>query len=448
MYPFLGNSLVIKMNLAMVFDYSKKNFYSLTSLIATLDLDKDLQEIDVILEEKLDASILKSLLNKYDHLVVGFSFRTAKLPEIYERLKNIYKSLHPSELRRITFIAGGSHASGSPLTTLKTGFDFAFIGEAEYSLPFFLKQMILNEEIFRTPGIAYLENADSYKLTEKPAPIVLDDYPFMSQTRKLYPPLELSRGCAFGCTFCQVPTLFEHRTRHRSVEVIVDTVKWMSEKKLNDIRFITPNSLGYMSSKPRVVNQEAIVELLSSIRKVDGIRDLYFGTFPGEVRPETVSKELMKDIKPYISNSRISIGLQSGSNDVLREIHRGHTVEEGIDAINILLDIGFTPVVDIIIGLPSASEEDELETIHVIEELTKRQTLIRAHVFMPLPGTKLEDTPFKPVYPKIRKMLGKLSSKGKIEGNWTNQEKYAQTAWETSQKLLHLPSIMRPDNGL
>jgi radical SAM superfamily enzyme YgiQ (UPF0313 family) len=201
-----------------------------------------------------------------------------------------------------------------------------------------------------------------------------------------------------------------------------------------------------MSSKPRDVNHEAIVDLLSSIKKVDGIRDIYFGTFPGEVRPETVSKDIMTDIKPYISNSRISVGLQSGSNAVLRDIQRGHTVEEGVDAINILVDTGFIPIVDIIVGLPTASEEDELKTIRVIEELTKRQTIIRAHVFMPLPGTKLENTPYKPVYPKIKKMLGKLSSAGKIEGNWSNQGIYAKTAWETGQKILQLPQIVRPSN--
>ena len=443
MYLLLGNEIVIQMKIAMVFDFSKKNFYSLTPLIATIDLDKELQEVVVILEEELNAGSLKSLLLQYDYLIVGFSFRTAQLENIYNRMKDIYDILHPSEISRIIFIAGGSHASGSPLTTLKTGFDFVFIGEAEYSLPYFLKQYTNGGDIYKTPGIAYLEDSDQVRTTGQPTPIILDDYPFMSQSRALFPPLEISRGCAFGCTFCQVPTIYKHQTRHRSIEVIVDTVKWMAKRKLNDIRFITSNSLGYMSTKPREVNHTAIIQLLSSIREVDGIRDLYFGTFPGEVRPETVSKEIMKGIKPYISNTRISIGLQSGSNDVLKEIHRGHSVEEGIDAINILLDTNYIPVVDIIIGLPSATEEDELKTIKVIEQLTKRQTKIRAHVFMPLPGTKLENTPFKPVYPSIRKKLGKLSSRGKIEGNWSNQEIYAETAWKTSQRLLKLPAITR-----
>lgn len=437
---------VAKMKLGMVFDFSKKNFYGLTPLVATIDEDEELKEVEVLLQENLTASFLKNLLKKYTNLVVGFSFRTAQLPKIYERMKKIYKNLDSLELKRIIFIAGGSHASGSPISTLKSGFDFAFIGEAEYSLPFFLKQFLQSRDLYETPGIAYQEDKKTLRFTEKPEPIVLDDYPFMSQSRGLFPPLEISRGCSFGCTFCQVPTLYDHNTRHRSKKIIVDTVKWMAEKKLYDIRFITPNSLGYMSNKPREINHTAIVDLLSSIRKIQGVRDVYYGTFPGEVRPETVSKEIMTDIKPYISNSRISIGLQSGSNDVLKAIHRGHTVEEGIEAVNILVDTGYIPIVDIIVGLPGATEEDELKTIQVIEKLTKKRTIIRAHVFMPLPGTKLQDAPFKPIYPKIRKMLGKLNAKGKVEGNWTNQEKYAQITWETGQKILQLPPIRRLDN--
>ena len=62
---------------------------------------------------------------------------------------------------------------------------------------------------------------------------------------------------------------------------------------------------------------------------------------------------------------------------------------------------------------------------------------------MPLPGTTLEDAKFKPVYPKIKKILGKLSSLGKIEGNWTHQEQYALDAWKLNQRIANLSPILR-----
>lgn len=433
-------------SVAIVFDIRKKNFYSLTSLIATIDEDVNLRTLDQIITEDLSSNNIKSLLKKYVRLIVAYSFRTSQLEEIYTKMKMFYSSLSTDEIHRVTFIAGGSHPTGDPLTTLKFGFDFSFIGEAEYSLPLFLKSLLEKEDIYKTPGIAFLKNETSLTSTSRPPPINLDDYPFLSKKRKLYPPLEITRGCAFGCTFCQVPMLFKHRIRHRSPEIIIDMVKWMITEKLNDIRFITPNSFGYMSKSARLVNHEDILQLLEGLRSIKGVRNIFYGTFPGEVRPETVSEELMTKIKPFITNRRISIGLQSGSNMVLRKIRRGHTVEEAVSAIDILLASGFTPIVDVIIGLPGATEDDEEQTIHVVEDLIQKQAIIRAHVFMPLPGTALENSIYQPISPKIRKKLGRLSSTSKIEGNWNQQELYAKKAWKMIQDLQSVSPLTRKDN--
>jgi B12-binding domain/radical SAM domain protein len=429
---------------ALIFDFNKKNFYSLTPLISTIDNHDSLSNLDLILAEELDIDFIKNVQKKYDEIIIGISFRTAQLPEIYDRMKTIYSGLKTSDLDNISFIAGGSHPSGDPLSTLKIGFDYAFIGEAESSLISFLDSFLQEEDLLSTPGIAYLgEEDDELIMNPRPPAIVLDDFPFVSAKRGLYPPLEISRGCAFGCTFCQVPNLFHRKVRHRSPDVVLNVIKLMLPRRLNDIRFITPNSFGYMSTKPRYVNEEAILYLLSSIRSMEGIRDIYFGTFPGEVRPETVSEDFMLNIKPYLSNSRISVGLQTGSDKVLKDIRRGHSVQDGIDAINTLLSTGFTPVVDVIIGIPGSNKEDELLTMDVIRSFLENDVVFRAHVFMPLPGTALEKTEYKPVSTKIKKMLGRFSSKGKIEGSWSQQEIYAKNTWDTVNRIYELPKITR-----
>ncbi len=431
---------------ALILDFSKKNFYSLTPLISTIDNDENLKDLDVILAEDLDVKVIKKELKKHGEIIIGTSFRTAQLPDIYERMKLIYSNLKTSDLEKITFIAGGSHPSGDPLSTLKIGFDTAFIGEAESSLSSFLDAFLQGGDLLSTPGIAYLDDKnDELKKNTRPPAIVLDEYPFISATRGLYPPLEISRGCAFGCTFCQVPGLFHRQVRHRSPDIIINAIKWLLPRRMNDIRFITPNSFGYMSSKPRYVNEEAILYLLSSIRSMDGIRDVFFGTFPGEVRPETVTEDFMNNIKPYLSNRRISVGLQSGSDKVLKEIRRGHSVKDGLDAINILLSTGFSPVVDIILGIPGASEEDEHFTMELMNNFIEEDVVFRAHVFMPLPGTTLEKTEYSPVSSKIKKTLGRLSSQGKIEGSWSQQEIYAKNTWATIKRIYDLPSIKRED---
>ena len=74
-------------SVAIVFDIRKKNFYSLTSLIATIDEDTNLRNLDQIITEDLSSNDIKSLLRKYARLIVAYSFRTSQLEEIYTKLK-------------------------------------------------------------------------------------------------------------------------------------------------------------------------------------------------------------------------------------------------------------------------------------------------------------------------------------------------------------------------
>lgn len=427
---------------ALIFEMQSKNFYSITPLVATIDRDPELKELDLLIEQEITPEILAKNLEKYEKIIAAFSFRTAQIPKQYEKMAQIYEKLDGGQLGKIIFIAGGSHASGNPLSTLRMGFDYAFISEAEYSLSTFLKRFLEKGDLKENLGIAYLED-EKLKINQRAPLINLDDYPFISKERGLYPPLEITRGCSFGCTFCQVPHLYKHRVRHRSHEVILDVIKWMASRGLYDIRFITPNSFGYMAQSPRKVNIEAVVELISAIKNTEGIRRVFFGTFPGEVRPETVSEELVKKIRPLVANNRIAIGLQSGSDDVLTRIRRGHTVEEGINAIEILIKHGFIPVVDFIFGIPGATEEDEELSLEIIERLASKGSKIRAHVFMPLPGTPLEKETYGKVPKAIRKRLGTLNKKEIIEGNWTNQEHYARETWEVLKKISTMPIIKR-----
>ena len=431
-------------NSALIFSLEKKNFYSITPLVAAIDQNEKLCGFDLILESDVDSKKTQSYLKKYDRVIIAFSFRTAQLEKIYSAMNELYINLKTQDLKRIKFIAGGSHSTGDPMSTLRLGFDYAFIGEGELSFSLLLEKWLNQEKLEKTPGIAYLtENKEKLIVNPSAPQINLDSYPMISRKRKLFPPLEITRGCSFGCAFCQVPSIFNRKTRHRSPDVILETVQWMGKHKLDDIRFITPNSFGYLSRNPKEINEEAIIDLLTRIKNTDGIRRVFFGTFPGEVRPETVTKSIMTKLKKIVSNNKIAIGLQSGSDKILRMYHRGHSVEEGIRAIKHIRDAGFVPIVDFIFGLPDATESDELQSIEVIKSLSKIGSKIRAHVFMPLPGSKLANAPVGKTSKKIRKELGKLSKQKLIEGNWTHQEKYAEETWKIIKKINSLPIIRK-----
>jgi B12-binding domain/radical SAM domain protein len=222
--------------------------------------------------------------------------------------------------------------------------------------------------------------------------------------------IEITRGCPYRCGYCQTPTLFGGKMRHRSVDVIAESLHYV-----NDLRFVTPNAFAYGSpdKKPRYEKVELLLKTLTK----DPKKQVYFGTFPGEVRPEYITHKALDLIRTYSAGNKVHFGAQSGSDAVLDKIRRGHTVLDVQSALDLCKEYDIQPVVDLIIGLPGEREEDQLKTVDLAKEIT-RQGSVHAHLFTPLPGTPFENEISGPVFPQTNKIFGSLALKGKLTGSW------------------------------
>jgi len=213
--------------------------------------------------------------------------------------------------------------------------------------------------------------------------------------------------------------------RFRSIETIVKIVEHYCQhfeplKESVDIRFIAPNSLGYMEKNKGEPNYSALRELINRLNDFD-IR-LFFGTFPSEIRPEYITDTTIS-LLDKISNKQISAGFQSGSDRVLSEMRRGHTVSDGLAAFDLLTSHGFTPFFDFILGCPSETEAEQWETLTLIREMG-RKAQARLHYFMPLPGTPWKDGTPEPLYPEIQKEIGRLAKDEIVTGEFIRQYKF------------------------
>ncbi len=243
--------------------------------------------------------------------------------------------------------------------------------------------------------------------TEKRYPVNLDSYPPFG---KILAPLEISRGCPWGCTYCQTPRLFGSGMRHRSISIIT---KYARRHK--DIRFTSPNSLAY-GSDGRVARLEKVEALLGSLSELE--KPIYFGTFPSEVRPDFVSDRALELITKYCANKSISLGGQSGSPAVLRSIGRGHSVRQVEEACDLCRDHNLTPQVDLIFGLPGESAEDQRMTLDLAKWIVGMGGKVRAHRFTPLPGTPLAGALPVALTDEVEAALGRLALNGRLTGTW------------------------------
>lgn len=299
-------------------------------------------------------------------------------------------------------IVGGPHASACYAEVAKIA-DYVVVGEGERTLPR-LFDAIERNDTRPIPGIATKNGFVPLNHS-----IYLNAFPCFAQMKGY---IELSRGCPFHCGYCQTPRLHGTKMHHRSRESIVEMAH-----KYRDARFVTPNAFAYGSADGKKPDVEKLRRLLSSMPE----NNIYFGTFPSEVRPEFVTLETASLVSEYCSNRNLHFGAQSASDEVLKKLHRGHTMDDVFNALDICKTVGLTPVVDIIFGFPFETDEDEEANLKLIREVS-RFGKMHVHYLTPLPGTPLARAVPRPVSSKVNRELGKLALNGRVTGYWADKK--------------------------
>lgn len=363
------------------FRYHPKNSYSIAALLPLVEADLARQPKDGIML---------------------YSFATAQAKEVYAEVDRA----RAFGAAQAVYIAGGPHPSALPEEALQH-FDFVVIGEGEESLPQLIRALESGSDPAAVKGIAF-KRQGRVLFTGSREPVDLDLYPPFS---RILAPIEISRGCPWGCTYCQTPRLFGFCMRHRSIEVIERYAR-----RHKDIRFTSPNALAYGSDgrRPRMEKVEALLLALWEQKK-----PIYFGTFPSEVRPDFLTEKALELITRYCANKSLSLGGQSGSPTVLCRIGRGHGREEIEAACDLALEFGLTPQVDFIFGLPQESEEEQRQTLDLVRWIVAKKGKVRAHRFTPLPGTPLWGELPAPLAGEVEACLGRLALEGRVTGSWS-----------------------------
>ncbi|MGB3944359.1 MAG: TIGR04013 family B12-binding domain/radical SAM domain-containing protein [Methanothrix sp.] len=336
--------------------------------------------------------------------IMLYSFASAQAEEVYREVDSSRADV------QAVFVAGGPHPSARSEEALRR-FDFVVIGEGEETLPELISVIKGGGDPARVKGIGYRQDGIA-RLTLPREDVDLDLYPPFQPP--IFSPVEITRGCPWGCAYCQTPRLFGRRIRHRSVSKILEYARFYS-----DLRFTSPNALAYGSDgvHPRIDKVEHLLSSLSELNK-----PIYFGTFPSEVRPDFVTEEAIDLIIRHCRNRHLSIGGQSGSDRVLKMIARGHDVEAIRRACELSLDRGIVPNLDLIVGLPGETAEDQRMTLDLAREVVGIGGRIRAHHFTPLPGTPLEDEEPADLAGEVAKEMGELALRGKATGKWGSSD--------------------------
>ena len=142
------------------------------------------------------------------------------------------------------------------------------------------------------------------------------------------------------------------------------------KKEIEDRKSFIKNpitSIYYGGGTPSIINPDAINHILDSIYKnykIDNSPEITL-----ECNPEDISEKKLVAWKKSGIN-RLSIGVQSFDNNILKIMNRAHNSEQSIKSIKKAQDIGYENIsIDLIYGFPSQSttswEEDLIKMINL-----------------------------------------------------------------------------------
>ena len=174
----------------------------------------------------------------------------------------------------------------------------------------------------------------------------------------------IMQGCDHFCSFCIVPYV-RGSERSRPSQEIIEEVKRLAEMGVKEVCLLGQNVNGYGKGLEGELN---FSKLVGRINEVEGIERIRFTTS----HPRDLSEEL---IQAYSRLSKlcehIHLPFQSGSNRILKAMHRGYTRESYLEKIYRLRErcpsIALTG--DVIVGFPGEEEGDFRETLDLIEKV-------------------------------------------------------------------------------
>ncbi len=409
---------------ALAFVFENHNRQSISALIGAVETDARFSDLEIRLFKPWLGLCQQTESLAVRHgdgkVVVGFSFSTPKAPAVLDAVQQIRTQSH--HLDNVILVAGGPHPSGDWQQTLDMGFDVVVVGEGEKSFPELLAALYNDDSLENIKGLAY-QTGPKPVFTGRSARVEnLDDCPPFAEKFHLFSSIEITRGCPWACKYCQATFLFGGRMRHRSVENIVQWAAISKKHERPEIRFITPDAFAY-GSDGKQLRLDALGEMLKGVNGVVGREHTYIGSFPSEVRPESVSGEALTLVREFAVNDNVLIGAQSGSQRMLDLSHRGNTVQDIYRAVRLTVEAGLTATVDFIFGMPGETEKDRKATRQVIRDLAAMGARIHSHTFMPLAGTPWANARPGKLDEKTRKLLEQLTGKGQHFGQWRKQQR-------------------------
>ena len=296
--------------------------------------------------------------------LVGFGGEPIAGAEFRNLMKcSIWKKYRPK------IVVGGSGAWQIVRGNMQEeyGIDVVVIGEGDRATIEIFKKVMNGEPLSRTVK------------TKKPR---LEEIPMIKKPA-LFGVVEITRGCGKGCQFCS-PTM---RTFYSfPLEKIKKEAELNARAGSKMVVLQTDDIFLYKHHERFVPNRKAVVELVNTIGKIEGVK--YLQPAHAALSPVVHDPKMIEEIAPMLVEkgrwqchgrkvASIEVGIETGSVRLMEKHMRGKALplktkdwpEIVVQAVGILNDNDICPLATLVVGLPEEREEDTIATMELVDDL-------------------------------------------------------------------------------
>ena len=283
----------------------------------------------------------------------------------------------------IPIVWGGIHPTLLPNQCLNESYiDIIVFGEGEETVIDLASALEKRKKLSDVMGIGYKENGQV--IITEPRPFMKNinkyraDWSLVDVNRYIIPYWDsqrvisfvTSRGCPHDCAFCYNEVFNRRRWRAHSIDFVVSEVeKLKSEHNIDGIRFLDDNFF---------VNKRRAFEITKRINLP------YFA----EARIDYIDEAFCKNLQET-NCAEILLGIESGSDRILKLMNKDFSASNTLDAIKNLAKYRIIPSGSIILGYPTETKKEYLVTMKLVTQLLEiyRRISFTTGLYLPYPGT-------------------------------------------------------------
>ncbi len=175
--------------------------------------------------------------------------------------------------------------------------------------------------------------------------------------------------CKQRCYYCD---FVSYANKQEKVKEYINCITKEIDSYLYELENYNVTTIYIGGGTPSFIDSIYIVNLLNKLRDKLKNNDTKWSNIEItiEVNPGTVNLEKLKQYKEAGAN-RVSIGLQSSNDKLLKQLGRIHNYQEFLNTYQTARQVGFENInVDLMLGLPNQSIQDLRETIENVVKLT------------------------------------------------------------------------------